>query len=361
MHSASQKRATLLLAVISVVISCTAAESYVRLFLFERVDTAFLRARLAETEIHTFAEPVADPELYFALKPNLDIRFGGSRLRTGPDAYRIPSRPRAFSPHAARVAVLGDSSAFGWRVNYEQSYPELFRQHLEESLGVDIELRNYSVPAYNSQQEIRLFHTRVAEFDPDLLILHHDLNDSLPRDEITKNVPLPPEYGDNALHSSLLKLVLRSIAAARERRHQRFDDAEHSYVEQYIASGPLHAAHLDALERFAVELHKRKLPTIAVLFYAFPEANRDFERDPIYADLLKPLSVKMSAMGYHVLDLYPAYQQMMRDRDLQDLRSLWISPTDAHPNARGHRFIARQLARLTEQQPDIIAPLQLPR
>ena len=69
----------------------------------------------------------------------------------------------------------------------------------------------------------------------------------------------------------------------------------------------------------------------------------------------------MSAMGYHVLDLYPAYQEKMRDRGLEDLRSLWISPTDAHPNARGHRFIARQLVKFTEQHPDIIAALQLPR
>jgi hypothetical protein len=244
-------------------------------------------------------------------------------------------------------------------VNYNESYPDQFRQRLEESLGIHIELRNYSVPAYNSQQEIRLFHTRVANFEPDLLILHHDLNDSLPRDEITRNVPLPPEYGDNALHSSLLKLLLRSVAMTRARRHQEIDTAEHSYVEQYIAAGPLYDAHLEALEGFAKELHELKLPTIVVLFHAFPGASPDFERDPIYADLLKPLSVKMSAMGYHVLDLYPAYQEWMHDRNLQDLRSLWISPTDAHPNARGHRFIARQLARFTEQQPDIIAALHL--
>ena len=359
MLSASRKRATLLLAVISVVLSCAAAESFVRLFLSEHVDTALLRARLAEIAIDIFAEPVADPELFFALKPNLDVQFGGSRIRTGPDAYRIPIRPRAFNADAARVAVLGDSSAFGWRVNYEQSYPELFRQYLEEQLGVEIELRNYSVPGYNSRQQIRLFHSRVAEFDPDLLILHHDLNDSLPRDEMTRNLPPPPEYGDNALHSSLLKLVFRSLAIARERRYQRFDEAQHTYVEHYIASGPLYDAHLDELERFSKELHKLGLPIIAVLFYAYSEASPDLEQDPIYADLLKPLSVKMSAMGYQVLDLYPAYQARMRDRNLKDLRSFWISPTDAHPNALGHRFIARQLALFTEQHPDITSQLQL--
>ena len=111
--------ARLLLAATSVVLSLTVAELFVRFFLAERVDTALLRARLAETEIHFFAEPVEDPKLFFGLKPNLDIDYGGTRLRTGPDAYRLPSQPRASHAGAARIAVLGDSSSFGWRASYE--------------------------------------------------------------------------------------------------------------------------------------------------------------------------------------------------------------------------------------------------
>ena len=50
-------------------------------------------------------------------------------------------------------------------------------------------------------------------------------------------------------------------------------------------------------------------------------------------------------MGYRVLDLYPLYQAVLRQRGWADLSPWWrsVKPLDGHPNAEGHRFIAQRL------------------
>lgn len=130
------------------------------------------------------------------------------------------------------MAALGDSTAFGWGVEYEASFPEIFRQRMEALSGKSIELRNYAVPAYNSEQESRLFTQRVLRsYSPNLLILSYDHNDPEPAVGTFLGAA-PPEYGDNPLHSTLGKYVLRK---ARERwtRFRAFGIKRHTFVKTW--------------------------------------------------------------------------------------------------------------------------------
>ncbi len=127
-----------------------------------------------------FFQPSQDPAIYYELKPNVRMKFCGGLIVTGPEQYRIPSQPRVISPEAVRVAVIGDSSSFGWGVDYEDTYADIVCKGLSRITDVDIDLRNYSVPAHNSAQQLRVLQTRVASFGPDLVILHHDNNDADP-------------------------------------------------------------------------------------------------------------------------------------------------------------------------------------
>ena len=55
--------------------------------------------------------------------------------------------------------------------------------------------------------------------------------------------------------------------------------------------------------------------------------------DAPYAELMAMVSEFCEAEGIEHVDLVPRFQG-------QDERSLWVHPTDQHPNDRGHRLIA---------------------
>ncbi len=346
-------RYKLLLLLGAVTVSLLVGEGIVRIFLKDEVDNALILKRLRAQSVKNFLQAAEDPLIYYELKPEVSLNFCGGLIVTGPEGYRIPSRPRRVPPNAVRVAVIGDSSSFGWGVDYEESYPELFCRRISARTGAAIDLRNYSVPAYNSVQECQVFKTRVVPFKPDLLIVHHDNNDSLPRHVF--RVGLHPTYGDNFLHSALIKYVMRK--ALRDMSLPDFDRGKHEFVGSYAVAGPGFDRHMKALREISDGARSMNLPVVAVLFNADVKAREDYRSAPDYVRLHQRLTHDLGELGWFVLDLYPHYQKYMREHGWQDLKPWWLTtvkPIDRHPNAQGHQFIAGRLVDFVLDQPEVM-------
>ncbi len=334
-----------------------AAECAIRIFFKNEVDTERLRARLKANSIAAIVTNSDDPVLGFELIPGKTCDFKGATVTISPGGYRCSSQGVTNPPPAVRVAVLGDSTAFGWGVEYEASFPEIFRQRMEALCGKVVELRNYAVPAYNSEQESRLFTQRVLRsYSPDLLILAYDHNDPEPALSPLLGA-LPAEYGDNPLHSMLGKYVLRKI---RQRwvRLRSFGIRRHKLVRNmvgsFIISGPLYDRHLAALRQVANEAGRRAIPALAVIHNPFVVFNPQFEESPDYILLSRRISTNLSAMGFHVLDLYPPYQGKMKTEGVGNLTGSWLSLQDCHPNPAGHEFIAECLVNYVTNTPALL-------
>ena len=134
------------------------------------------------------------------------------------------------------------STSFGWRVNYEDTYGEKFRIAAEKLFDIPIELRNYSVPGYNASQEYYAFVDIINNFKPNLLIVHHDHNDSQATGWGYPPNYIPPQYGDNFLNSAFLKIVIRQIKVVSNRWNLRTktEDSRNEVVDGYYVSGPLY-------------------------------------------------------------------------------------------------------------------------
>ena len=319
-------------------VAVLAAEAGVRLAAPEWHDTAWLEAHQPNAELGKHRRPSSDPELVYEMKPDLDTKFGESVVHTDARGVRVPDQPAALPPgEPLDLVVMGDSTSFGWRVDYASSYPAVLAELAQQGWRRPVRLTNRSVPGYNSEQELRQLETQVLPDPPDLLIWHVDHNDANAALEASQPVLLPPEAGDNPLHSALLKALRRGLLRhdLELRLHQQ-EPGER--LGGYLVAGPLWERHLDALERGAREAQAAGVPTLFVLFDCNVWFGKDSQEH--VARLHDPLAARLHEAGAELLDVYTALQAHARAQGWKNLEPLWIAADDPHPGPAGHALLA---------------------
>jgi lysophospholipase L1-like esterase len=111
-------------------------------------------------------------------------------------------------PGVARVAFLGDSVTFGYRLPAWAAYPALLREELEER-GERVEVMNVALPGWSTRQQRIAYQRIVRKYRPDQVIVGFCLNDVA---EAQNNLARPP-----ALIATLYRLsaLVRTLLAAR--------------------------------------------------------------------------------------------------------------------------------------------------
>ncbi|MCP4204091.1 MAG: SGNH/GDSL hydrolase family protein [bacterium] len=337
----------LLLAALSLLSSLLLLDLAARVLFRRELDPDLIAERNAATNFGAFTRPSEVPGLVYELSSGVRLRWNELEAiaisELGP--YRVDEAgERPVPERALRIAVLGDSTSFGWRVPFEVSYPEVLRRSLEEHLGVPVAVRNYSVPGYNSEQERLVCERWALPSQPDLLILHYDHNDWEPAIREKPASYLDPAYGDNPLRSALVRLLLRRVRIAREIERRETPLArEHRLLGDYALEGPLYDRHLEQLGRIADQAARRGIPAVAVIFDAFLQSEQRPLEGEHYRLLHGRLIPALVDRGFEVLDLFHPYQRLMAEQGWKDLSRLWVATDDAHPNEIGHELIAQGL------------------
>jgi hypothetical protein len=335
-----------------------AAELALRLFWPGEFDTQILAKSRAPMEFGGIKRYSSDPVLYYELIPDHRFEVDGAKFVIDSEGFRVDDQPVVHASDLSgapiRFALVGPSTAYGWCVPFATGYGEQLRRRLEARWKRPVELRDFGVPAYNATQEARLFETKVLAWHPDFVVWNYDHRDAYPLLNAQDRVGAPPEFGDNALHSALLKLLMRRL---REHRleNRRFRDQPFTQTDNYLTSGCFFDDHSAALERMAARAKREHLPVVLfvhdVVIRRLPESAEHFEK--LHEPLLDFFAKRTPNL--HVLDLFPRFQQVMAERGWSDLKPWWISvtPQDAHPNAAGHAFIAEELDRFIATLPEV--------
>ena len=343
----SPATATVILLITSILSSLFLAELFIREHYPKEIDTKALQQDIDNTRISSFTRPSNNRDIVYEFIPDVQTQWQGVTVRSSKDGYyRISAKaPRTYSTdNTFKLAVVGDSTAFGWKVQYEETYAYLLKKKIEKKINRKVELRNYSLPGYNSHQLLAIFKSRVVPWKPNLTILHYDHNDADPVKEKPPNY-IPPEYGDNIIHSALIKFTMRRIrykynqtltTAIKAKDNNETDLIFHNY--RY--AGPQYRKHLLALQELATQAQQADIPIVCFIFNTFTTLQADPEQDKMYSLLHKPLVPKLRNMGYIVVDSYPLSQKIFRQRGWKDWSHTWISKKDAHPNPLGHKIIA---------------------
>jgi lysophospholipase L1-like esterase len=245
----------------------------------------------------------------------------------GPD-FALP-KPRGIY----RVLVLGDSFTFGEGVKLEHTFAHRLQETLRREASETIEVINVGVSAWSTDSEITYLEKVALGFEPDLVVVVFVPNDA----DYAGNLDVgkdfrksyePPEFlrGSYVL-SFVYATISREIVGSR-----------------YIADLTEAALSDDAnrfkwLRAFTQLTHGRELAASVGSRYAVVVFPFMFQLDGDYP--LQAIHQRVAELARREsiphLDLLDAFGG-------SDYTSLWVHPSDQHPNERGHEIAARAMA-----------------
>ncbi len=180
---------------------------------FENLDE-FRRAMLTRDErddqsdgsvsFRSIILPHSSDRIIYTLKPNTEARFQRVPVKINSFGMRSPERPQEKPAGVYRIALLGDSFAFGWGVEADKIFAQVLEDELNRRLGGSprVEVLNFGVPGYSTFQETALFEELGVKFNPDAVLVYFVNNDfGLPF--FIKNFESPGEIVSNAQFKDL--------------------------------------------------------------------------------------------------------------------------------------------------------------
>ncbi len=275
-----------------------------------------------------------------------------------PQRYYAPEKAVTFQdfPHRAtklpgsvRIAVVGDSFAFGPYMQFDDTFPKRLERFL--NLNSDqprVEVINYGMPQYSTSNEIELVKKAIEE-QADLVILQITLNDP-------ELKPLRPDgiiQHDNSivLPEGWLFRHWRSLRYATSlvlntQSHQQY---KNYYLSLY--------SNKDTWNSFAQSLRtienltrRANVALGAVIFPLFGYMVDDY--NPFLA-IHKKIGRELKRIRTRHLDLAESYRNIPVER-------LQVLPgTDRHPNEIAHRIAAERILDwlpIFDKLPDAIFP-----
>ncbi len=134
--------------------------------------------------LHKELSDVFLPNAYGVVRANLNLEIASpspgekTAVRTNAYGMRMGKVSLEKEPKTVRVAVVGDSVAFGWMLPEELAFPHLLQEILDRDNQTKYEVLNFAAPGYTSFHAVKQYERLVHNFKPDILILALGLYDS---------------------------------------------------------------------------------------------------------------------------------------------------------------------------------------
>ena len=145
-------------------------ELFFRFFHKESVDN-----RPLKNSIHMASDNL---KLFYRLAPGASTNADGVSYRVNRHGFRDGEYSLAKSKEIKQIVFLGDSIVFGLGLENNETLPNQLEQIFKEK-GEEVEVLNFGVTGYETEQEVELFKETGLNFKPDAVIVGYCLNDSM--------------------------------------------------------------------------------------------------------------------------------------------------------------------------------------
>jgi lysophospholipase L1-like esterase len=264
------------------------------------------------------------------------------------DGLRGPEVPAQKAPDETRLLFLGDSFTFGEGVADDEPFPVLVAAALGRwDPAGRYRAVNAGVSGYNTRDEVVYLERRWLDYDPDLVVLTFYLNDAY---DDARFGPLIMGRAQGHLLEDVQspsRLVRWALVEIRSRLASR--RTRRIYASQFT-DAPAVGGHdwqdsQAALRRAATLLADRGIPLVLVVFPELYELGEDHPFTGIY----ETVEAFGRSLSVPVLNLYPTFRGRAAE-------SLWVHPTDHHPNPAAHRLAAEAITAFLVERAGAVLP-----
>lgn len=129
--------------------------------------------------LRSIITPHSSDLIMYDLLPGTDVQFQRVPVSTNTCGMRDKEIEIPKTEDSYRIALLGDSYAFGWGVNEDESFASVIEQTLnnQKTEELEVEVLNFGIPGYSTFQQVALFEDRVLDFKPDAVLVYFIEND----------------------------------------------------------------------------------------------------------------------------------------------------------------------------------------
>lgn len=237
-----------------------------------------------------------------------------------------------------RIAILGDSVAYGYSVPYEETFAALLARQLNARGNGHYEVLNFAVNGYSTVAELELYRTKVRAYRPDIVLLAYVLNDPLPAAFVVQSVGSARKEVDGFRQLARVSqfgawVYLRWLALRQPL------DSQRNYAGMYSTPASWDPT-VQALASLQQETRADGARLVAVVFPLL----LDFSDYPMTA-IHQQVNAALQAQGIPAIDLLPDFSAI----PYGELRP--HPNDDTHPNARGHAIAAERILGLLDSLP----------
>ncbi|MGH7782256.1 MAG: SGNH/GDSL hydrolase family protein [Candidatus Binatia bacterium] len=310
--------------VVAILFGCVAMEGALRVMFAHSLDFSMEMWKYAVQ----LKRPVANPQLSFSHAPNRSAFLMGVPVTINSDGLRDREFSREKPPGVYRVMLLGDSTTFGWGVREEDTAAKFLERKLNEHVppGYNkVEVMNTGVGNYDTVQEVTYYETIGRTYHPDLVILVFFINDPEPVPVETKGFLIDRSYLI-AFTTNRFDGVLRHAGVR--------PDWKKYYSSLYDNDRPGFQACKNALVSLANSTRNDGAQLLVAILPELHQINGDTY--PFRAAHQK-IKDALSTQQVPVVELIDG----LKDQGPEE--TLWVTPTDDHPDAKANNLISNQM------------------
>ena len=278
-----------------------------------------------------------DPKIVFELKRNISGTFLNKPLRTNSYGMRYPQVSLDKPADTIRIALIGDSIAFGWGVAEEERYSSILEKTLSQKFGKKVEVLNFGVPGYNSAMEAEVVQKNIEQFHPDILLLHFVNNDDSAPYFLSEN-DSPFALNKSFLYSFIKARIKAVQGAGRAPSHivgfgSLPQETKNQVMQEYAWMVGPKAVEV-ALDQIGAWCNDRHIKPY-IVFGSLRPGQFSILRRAAKNHMMTLVGIKKYVEQYFI-------DKGITDRE-ERFKALTLSAADPHPNANGHAIYAQAL------------------
>ncbi len=279
--------------------------------------------------------------------------------RVNERGYRGPLLPTERTPGVRRIATLGDSSTFGARVSYADSYSGRLPAILK-ARGIETEVLNGGVVGFSIRQGLARYRALVREHGPDVVVAAFGaVNESFAGrgtsddDQIERNLSQDTWWWHTKRwlreHSRLVHLADYGAESLRGGREKVLAAVKERSREHWKVNEDAFAVDWPGVRRVSVARFRELLTTLRdavaddgaqLVLLSMPRHERHEKRCPI---LLAYTEALLDVAKREAIPLVDGRAAFADARPRQPGAPLFV-PDGYHPSPRGHAILASALA-----------------